>query len=581
MQEFIRESKRIIKRAIINHNLIIFVGSGVSLNSGYLSWENFIKKFADGIGLKSYSIDEYLKIPQYYYDMRNEKEYYDIITDALNIQSSPEINPIDDLIVKNFNLDKIITTNYDELLEKSALKLGINYDVVAKDMDFPNNQSNRMIIKMHGDFKNKNIVLKEEDYLNYSEKFRLIETYVKALIATNLVLFVGYSLSDPDVKRIFTWVKNILKEEFRKIYFLDVDIDDKGAEIYKNRKIEFDYYKHMGINMLYYTEAMKLGDKEFPMNLVPADLNNEVGIALYRFLYYLSMNDNENSNQVQNGVQLNEINNIVLEKNNKSDNEVSVNKEIVNEVSINKEIVDKKSINEVNRNEEDIKIKSNPVLDSSTGLPNANNIRVNLVDNIKTYENSQIGNFIGISYIKYIPTNDSKKPWNKIEGVVNGQIIANNNTSIKVKYCNEYKEKNPVYVETEFYNLLHYGTVIDRDKRREEMHNFYFDHRIRSEKKSVFWLVIKIYDKNYPNGHTAVYNGFFDSIMINEKGQNYISDIQLAMKYFEKQPERVIGIGYYIYDQVRVGNSNYTLKYLDKFIGIKPKKTELINFGLI
>ena len=37
------------------------------------------------------------------------------------------------------------------------------------------------IIKMHGDFEHDNFVLKEDDYLSYSENFKLIETYIKSL----------------------------------------------------------------------------------------------------------------------------------------------------------------------------------------------------------------------------------------------------------------------------------------------------------------------------------------------------------------------------------------------------------------
>ena len=46
---------------------------------------------------------------------------------------------------------------------------------------------------MHGDFEHDNFVLKEDDYLRYSHLFRLIETYIRALIAGNVILFLGYS----------------------------------------------------------------------------------------------------------------------------------------------------------------------------------------------------------------------------------------------------------------------------------------------------------------------------------------------------------------------------------------------------
>lgn len=76
---------------------------------------------------------------------------------------------------------------------------------------------------MQGDLINKNIVLKEDDYLSYSTKFRLIENYIKALLFTHVVLFVGYSINDIDIKLIFQWVIDILKKDFQPAYFLNID----------------------------------------------------------------------------------------------------------------------------------------------------------------------------------------------------------------------------------------------------------------------------------------------------------------------------------------------------------------------
>ncbi|MFM9785980.1 SIR2 family protein, partial [Streptomyces scabiei] len=75
---------------------------------------------------------------------------------------------------------------------------------------------NKQLIKMHGDFDHDNFVLKENDYLNYSNNFRLIENYVKAIVGSKVVLFVGYSFNDPDLKQIFNWIKSILGKDMRR-----------------------------------------------------------------------------------------------------------------------------------------------------------------------------------------------------------------------------------------------------------------------------------------------------------------------------------------------------------------------------
>lgn len=244
MEAFLNESKRVINKAARNNKLVIFVGAGVSMSSGYPSWTELIKDFADGLGYDmSYSsFDELLRIPQYYYNARKEKEYYDVIYNKFDIKSEP--NNIHNLILE-LNPAHIITTNYDDLIERAANKKGMFYDVVAKDSDLAYSVNNKMIIKMHGDLKNKNIVLKEDDYMSYFNNFKLIQNYIKSLISTHVVLFVGYSVSDVNLKYIFQWVKETLKNDFQQAYLLECNSEKEFNQL------EFEYYKNRGINVLY------------------------------------------------------------------------------------------------------------------------------------------------------------------------------------------------------------------------------------------------------------------------------------------------------------------------------------------
>ena len=276
MDSFIKESKKIIRKAMNNNKLVIFVGSGVSANSGLPSWEDLVEEFRKGIGIKENDLsdDDFLKIPQYYYNLRKEKEYYELINEVFNVNADPNI--LHDLIFQ-FNPNNIITTNYDELIEEKAKEKGLFYDVISRDKDLPYTQNDKMIIKMHGDLKYNNIVLKEEDYLSYSSNFKLIENYIKSLLSSNVVLFIGYSLNDINMKIIFQWVKDILKDDFQPAYFINTSTKKD------NNNIQFDYYKNRGINILNYNEAEKI--ESFSNN--PCLLSSPEGKKLYDFLLYL------------------------------------------------------------------------------------------------------------------------------------------------------------------------------------------------------------------------------------------------------------------------------------------------------
>ena len=63
-----------IKKARDEDKLIIFVGAGISKNSNLPDWEQLIKVFVDKLNYpisegNKLSSDEYLKIPQYYYNI--------------------------------------------------------------------------------------------------------------------------------------------------------------------------------------------------------------------------------------------------------------------------------------------------------------------------------------------------------------------------------------------------------------------------------------------------------------------------------------------------------------------------------
>lgn len=245
-----REEKRILRDAMLEKRLVVFVGAGASIDSGLPSWGKAIEIIADKLGLKSTALD-YMKIPQYYYNKYRNKEYVQLMRKIFKFKEDLPVCDVQRNIVR-LNTHTIITTNYDNLIEKAAQENAEFIQVISKDNSLSYRSAEKEIIKMHGDFENENFVLREDDYLHYSENFKLIGAYVKSLIATNVVLFIGYSFSDPDVKQIFTWVKDILGKDFQMAYMLEVK---KEYDQY-----EYDYYKNLGINILYASKMYKKFD---------------------------------------------------------------------------------------------------------------------------------------------------------------------------------------------------------------------------------------------------------------------------------------------------------------------------------
>ena len=233
------EARRLIRKAMDEHKLVLFVGSGTSLDAGMPSWLSAVSQIAQKLQIQVNDADM-LKIPQYYYNIHGKYEYTVLMRSIFKYRVPLHPGKVHKLIFR-FDADTIITTNYDHLLEQAAEESGKILHVVAKDAELPYAKGKK-IIKMHGDFEHENFVLKEDDYLNYIQNFKLINNYITSLAGTNLILFVGYSFSDPDVKQILTWLKNALGNDLQQAYMISVGPFEKVVD---------DYFKKFGINVIY------------------------------------------------------------------------------------------------------------------------------------------------------------------------------------------------------------------------------------------------------------------------------------------------------------------------------------------
>ncbi|BAX78421.1 SIR2 family protein [Labilibaculum antarcticum] len=225
----LRESLKNIVEAKKNGKLVIFTGAGVSIDSGVPGWWRLIQELKAGIDGDE---EDFLKVGQLYYDSRGKKEYNSRVQEILK-HGVTKYNPIHQKIVE-LQPHHIISTNYDSHFEQIFEQKSYRYSVIKKDTDLPYSNGSSLFVKMHGDFDERNIVLKEKDYEQYSENFPLIEGFIKGIFASKLVLFVGFSFTDPNLEHITNSVKNILKEDNQPPYLFI--IQDKKDKNYKERK---------------------------------------------------------------------------------------------------------------------------------------------------------------------------------------------------------------------------------------------------------------------------------------------------------------------------------------------------------
>lgn len=233
-----------LRNAIETNKLVVFAGAGISIDAGVPNWGTLIEEMSSEIELPSNEKD-YLKIAQMYYNERQQKEYIEKVRTVLK-HKKVRHNEIHEEIFQ-LNPEHILTTNYEDLLEQVIRKNSLPYSLVTKDSHFPYALNTHLLVKIHGDLEGEDFVLKEDDYINYSLKHPLVEGFIQSMFASKVILFVGYSFSDINLKMIVEQVRNILEKDFQNAYLLSVDDNFHSSQR--------EYLKKKGINVITYDDA--------------------------------------------------------------------------------------------------------------------------------------------------------------------------------------------------------------------------------------------------------------------------------------------------------------------------------------
>lgn len=204
---------------------IIFVGSGISATAKNDSmespkiWNDFLKDAKSimsnpdsaDVGFIDQMLDEknYLMALEAIYAECDPGNYSDFLKRNFargNFKAS-NIHQY----IKEIDAKIVITTNFDKIYE--SICNDYNY-VVCDHTDTKKIISNikspeNLIIKAHGTIDDvDNIVFTGEQYYNSKRKYPEFYKLMQALFLTNTVVFLGYSLSDPDINLLLENIAN-------------------------------------------------------------------------------------------------------------------------------------------------------------------------------------------------------------------------------------------------------------------------------------------------------------------------------------------------------------------------------------
>ncbi|WP_112610079.1 SIR2 family protein [Rhizobium sp. WW22] len=135
-----------------------------------------------------------------------------------------------------YMIEDVITTNWDDFFEEES---GLRPFVYDQDLPFIESSSRRLI-KIHGSISNAgSIVATKDDYkkaLHRLEKGSL-GAYLKTLLSTKTVIYIGYSLRDSNYLSIIKSLNKIMGKFSRSSYFVSPTID-------------YNYLKSLNLNLI-------------------------------------------------------------------------------------------------------------------------------------------------------------------------------------------------------------------------------------------------------------------------------------------------------------------------------------------
>jgi len=149
------------------------------------------------------------------------------------------------------NISSIVTTNYDKFIEEI-----FNFNpLIGNDILLSNPYGS--VYKIHGCISKQNhIIFTEDDYKLFFEKYELISAQLLSLFIHNPIIFMGYSISDENIKNIlktiFTYIEpNSEQAEKIRNNFLLVEYEENSTsdEIVEH-DIDMEGFSTIRINKL-------------------------------------------------------------------------------------------------------------------------------------------------------------------------------------------------------------------------------------------------------------------------------------------------------------------------------------------
>lgn len=217
--------------AISRSECVFFVGSGLSSGAGLPSWSSLIQHLSADLGLTTDAADEhdyYLDLAQWHRENITEpgRTIENVIADLFSTGANGYRPTLAHYLMFALPFDHVITTNYDDLIERALSALRLRHFRVVDQEDVPatGQRGGRSVIKLHGDAPTRRgIVIARDDYDTFFSRRPAMASLLEGLMLNHTFFFIGYGLRDPNFRQIYSRIADILADAKRPAYATTFD----------------------------------------------------------------------------------------------------------------------------------------------------------------------------------------------------------------------------------------------------------------------------------------------------------------------------------------------------------------------
>ncbi len=203
--------------------LIIFAGAGISTEGKDIFPYSFYEEIKDEIRA-SKSLDFPSLMSKYVSKTHDNRLLLNKAKSRIDYSKSfpdlyARVTQFHRALSTIYQIKEIVTTNWDDFFETECAAVSI-----VSDEDFAFwDQPFRKVFKIHGSINNPgSVVATREDYNKCYQRLsrNVVGGYLRHLLATKTVVFVGYSFGDYDFNKIYKYLKKNMGNILPHAYFV-------------------------------------------------------------------------------------------------------------------------------------------------------------------------------------------------------------------------------------------------------------------------------------------------------------------------------------------------------------------------